>query len=632
MYHQESNASNSTLTRISYSWEPTGPSMGKLVINPGQEIWLFFDSSTTGYFDFDGLAENDAVQFGLFYYSDGNAHQSLAGNRLSLGDTIYIFTSEQSVTIHSADGKTSSEYAYLRNGSDEGVLSFGSSIMELDFYSSGYGRVEKGGSGYFRVLQNWATKGWIWQDHYPWAYSDNMQDWFYQILFINDENESDMAHYQVWDNQWNIPDELHYSGESNFSSADAYYWEDYDDFSGSELNTTKWDVAWWDGGTAPSIDQVNNRVEFTKGSSYEANLTDLMNVPNPNAESEYSRGYSSTSGNAPSSLADLVVFIAETAVYSDGSTDYYGEDEIYFSNTHRSRWDLEENRTVTDPYTYTKTGSDTATITINKSGATYTAQLTFTSPVEGTGNWTDYENGQTETGTLTFKIEYSPHSLLEFSQSDDIDGIEFELMIPNGTPDQTCIGLFAVDYEAMFNATSEEQEEGAIKFDLDLCFFEGILTNVFNFKDQITGEEMSENQSASIGAFQKFTFYFAGGKIYFSVNGELIKEYDFSRGNEKFVIRAQNEQNKDFSAYLRNVRVLRKKSYPQGWMWMDYYPWAYSYDSNSWLYFQLAKDVDGQPGMIYWDTATKDWDIYHPALSPEQSDDQEKLNQSLNQN
>ena len=106
-----------------------------------------------------------------------------------------------------------------------------------------------------------------------------------------------------------------------------------------------------------------------------------MNVPNPNAEGEYSRGYSSTSGNAPSSLADLVVFVAETAVYSDGSTDYYGEDEIYFSNTHRSRWDWDENRTVTDPYTYAKTGSDTATITINKSGATYTAQLTFTSPV-----------------------------------------------------------------------------------------------------------------------------------------------------------------------------------------------------------------------------------------------------------
>ena len=49
-------------------------------------------------------------------------------------------------------------------------------------------------------------------------------------------------------------------------------------------------------------------------------------------------------------------------------------------------------------------------------------------------------------------------------------------------------------------------------------------------------------------------------------------------------------------------------------MWMDYYPWAYSHESNSWLYFQLAKDTDGQPAMIYWDTAKEDWDIYYPAL------------------
>ena len=64
---------------------------------------------------------------------------------------------------------------------------------------------------------------------------------------------------------------------------------------------------------------------------------------------------------------------------------------------------------------------------------------------------------------------------------------------------------------------------------------------------------------------------------------------------------------------------------------MDYYPWAYSHESNSWLYFQLAKDTDGQPAMIYWDTAKEDWDIYYPALSPEQTADQEKASQSLNQ-
>ena len=57
-----------------------------------------------------------------------------------------------------------------------------------------------------------------------------------------------MAHYQVWDNQWNISEELTYSGESDFSSADAYYWEDYDDFNGTELNSSRWGTMYLGGG------------------------------------------------------------------------------------------------------------------------------------------------------------------------------------------------------------------------------------------------------------------------------------------------------------------------------------------------------------------------------------------------
>jgi hypothetical protein len=633
-YHEdEGNYSDSELSNIIYTWEKAGPGIGKLYTSLDEITWLFFEDNTTGRYHWQEQEQdnNGSGYFSLNYYPDGHAHESLAGDSLKLGDTIYVFTSDTSVTV--SEGNTSSvlEYAYLKNGSNKGILSLDPenryAIMDLTFYSSGYGRVDRGGSGYFQVLSNWATKGWVWYDHYPWAYSNNMQDWYYQVLFINDDNESDMAHYQVWNNQWNIPGELHYSGESNFSSADGYYWEDYDEFNGSDLNTTKWDVAWWDGGTAPSIDQANNRVEFTKGSSYEANLSDLMNIPNPNAESEYSRGYSSTSGNAPSSLADSAILFALTGVYPGGITDLLGEDRFYFSEMHSSYTDMSDGNKVTDSYSYAKNSPDTATIITPK----FTLQLIFSSFAEGTGSWTYNWNGFKDSGTLTFKVEYSPHSLLEFVQSDDIEGIEFELMIPSGAPDQTCIGLFAVDYNEMFNATSDEQEEGAMKFDLDLCYFDGLINMEFNHKDPETGEENSTSQSAQLGAPQKITFYYGEGRIHFFHNDQPVKDYPYERGNEKFVIRAQNEQNLDFSAYLRNVRVLRKKSYPQGWMWMDYYPWVYSHQSNSWVYFQLAKDTDGQPGMIYWDTATKDWDIYYPSLSAEQEEDQENATILLNQ-
>jgi hypothetical protein len=119
------------------------------------------------------------------------------------------------------------------------------------------------------------------------------------------------------------------------------------------------------------------------------------------------------------------------------------------------------------------------------------------------------------------------------------------------------------------------------------------------------------------------------------VDGEI--RYEGAAGTfntDMFFLNGFNDyesQGLAFELTIDSVRVLRKKSYPQGWMWMDYYPWAYSHESNSWLYFQLAKDTDGQPAMIYWDTAKEDWDIYYPALSPEQTADQEKASQSLNQ-
>ena len=55
------------------------------------------------------------------------------------------------------------------------------------------------------------------------------------------------------------------------------------------------------------------------------------------------------------------------------------------------------------------------------------------------------------------------------------------------------------------------------------------------------------------------------------------------------------------------------KTYPKGWMWTEYYPWAYSYETGGWLYFELAKDTDGNPVMNYYDHSTGSWDLYDPS-------------------
>ena len=432
----------------------------------------------------------------------------------------------------------------------------------------------------------------------------------YQVLSNNNAtNETELMYYEPWANVWSRNLDLKFTDK--VFSADT--WEDYDDFSGPELNSSKWDTAWWDGGTAPSIDQGNNRIVFTKGSSYEAKLSDQMNAANSSAEDEYGRGYNSLNGNAPVSISDVEAIMHE--IVTSPSNDDYGSDTIYFSDTHRSRWDSDDNVEVSEAYTYEKTGPNTAVLTIQESEGAFVANLNFVSPSSAEGTWSETEDGVNYSGTLTLDFIYSPHSLLEFSESDEIDGIEFEIMIPANAPDKTCIGLFAVDYQSMFSAVSEEDEENALKFDLDLCYFDGSLSLEYNLKNQATGVEEGNKSDVTLGSFQKAAFFFDDNKILFYLNNNLAGEHNYVRAAEKFVIRAQNEQNLNFSAYLRNVKLLRKKAYPQGWMWTEYYPWAYSHETGGWLYFELAKDSAGNPVMNYYDHNTKAWDLYGPSLN-----------------
>ena len=41
---------------------------------------------------------------------------------------------------------------------------------------------------------------------------------------------------------------------SHTGFSDPYVWQDYDDFSGSSLDTRKWEIGYWDGAQAPSIE------------------------------------------------------------------------------------------------------------------------------------------------------------------------------------------------------------------------------------------------------------------------------------------------------------------------------------------------------------------------------------------
>ena len=87
---------------------------------------------------------------------------------------------------------------------------------------------------------------------------------------------------------------------ANIGLSNAYVWDDYDDFSGSSLDTIKWDVGYFSGGEAASM---NGGVATLSGSGYTG--SDLENVP-----SIWQTAAAQSTGQSNSGI-----FVKETDIY-----------------------------------------------------------------------------------------------------------------------------------------------------------------------------------------------------------------------------------------------------------------------------------------------------------------------------
>jgi hypothetical protein len=480
----DSNFSNRELSNITYTWEQIGPRIGKLTTSLDEETLLFFESNTSGFFDWEEIGSDagSSGQFDLFYYPLGKAFESLVGSSISIGDTTYVFTSTNAVTMHSPSGTSSQEYAYLRENEDEGLLSLGSSLYKLDFYNHQYGRIIEGGSGYFSIHQNWATKGWVYYNELPWIYSNNKGEWLYQVLSNNNAtNETELMYYDPWDKVVSQDLDLNYTDQRVFSADTQFYWEDYDDFSGSELNSSKWDVGYWGGGQAVTI---NDGKAHLSGEDF--------------------------SSNAPIQMpSDLVAAALDS---TEGNTF------LFFKN-------------------------------------------------------------------------------------EDIYGIQADISIPSQNNEyKTGVYLASLDTNPL----------GSLGVELRYKTSGPVLL----FDYLYSGNEFEHQETGSLDTFYQLQITKLDGNTSHYLNGNLIKQFESSSHDEDYwTIGAFNDAGKPYTTYADNIRVLRKKSYPQGWMWTNYYPWAYSYETGGWLYFELAKDSDGKPVMNYYDHNSGSWDLYGPSLN-----------------
>ena len=235
------------------------------------------------------------------------------------------------------------------------------------------------------------------------------------------------------------------SGSWNFTYI-RNTWEDYEDFSGSTLDTTKWDLSQWDGGIVPALE--GSRLKF--------------------------------SGQANSSSS---VNIATSAMLASSSN-----------------------------------------VSVGSSSST------------------------------------SPHSILEFKESQNLKGIELTFSIPSGVPNQMSFGLYAIAYQTMFNSGGDS-EESAIRFNFDLWADNSLAATLeFDAKEPTTGIEQGIDKSISFDSSYRVSFIRGDSQISFYRDGELVGEFPYSDVGEYFIVRAMNQINQTFTTYLDNVRVLRRST------------------------------------------------------------------------
>ena len=298
----------------------------------GEETLLFFESNTSGFFDWGetGSDDGNSGQFNLYYYPVGKAFESLVGSSITIGDTTYVFTSLSTVTVHGPSGTSSQEYSYLRENEDEALLSVESTLYKLDFYNHQYGRIIEGGSGYFSIHQKWATKGWVYYDDLPWIYSNNQGDWMYQVLSENNStNTTELMYFEPWSNLWSQNLDLNFTDQRVFSADSQFYWEDYDDFNNSELNSSKWDVGYWGGGQAVAI---NNGQAQLSGMAFSSNAPIQM------PSDLLAAAQDATEGNTFLFFKDSEIFgiEADITIPSDGNQIEVG---IYLASLDKSPLD-----------------------------------------------------------------------------------------------------------------------------------------------------------------------------------------------------------------------------------------------------------------------------------------------------
>ena len=386
---------------------------------------------------------------------------------------------------------------------------------------------------------------------------------------------------------------------------------DYDDFSGSTLDTTKWEVGYFAGGETVTI--VNGQAKLS-GSAYSPSSPSQMPSDFANAGQDATEGNTFLFIKDPSIIgleADIMIPNAgnqnEAGVYlttldsnpfgslgfelrktptgssfnysyfddqgskiygyEAGSLDTFFKIKIIELNGQISYY--LDNKLIKQVATTSHDTDYWGIGSFNDYGLAYT---TYADNVRVLRNWEDYDdfsdnsldtskwtstssyfvgnqpteaNGRIELSGLT--SQYS-NTFLLFQDSEGIDGVEADIWLPSDAPVDTGVLIGIADAGTPVGYLDLWADSAQTHFSIGL-------------DNSSTGESIDLTRNAELGKMYKVAIIKGEQKTALYLDGEKVAEVSTWQSDDLDIIfRGVNDAGSSFTAYLDNVRVIRRST------------------------------------------------------------------------
>lgn len=447
-------------------------------------------------------------------------------------------------------------------------------------------------------------EGWLWYDEYPWVWSSKNENWYYfQVMATDSSGGLGLQFYNAKTKNWNRA----YGPESyltNYAPDSVTGWEVEVSLDGNSNHTLSFSHEDFNNSVILANDSSNERWGYELQNSFGESSVIYLQMSGPEPEYTFyedsyhfetpTSGFISRQERDDSDYTLKGEVVSGTFnVISKPTTKESVEDftwSEYDDFTHYSN-DEDLNQSLWSSYDFY--GADAPEVYENKlilSTETTDENATLPTSAEGIHAF------------LGLAEEKDPENLAIINDTEGVYGIQVTIDFDGQGSPGAAFQVFMLNTKG--SGHPGVAAEVMIEAAAPMLYLE------------VEGSDEDINGTAFQTGKRTLAITYVGDRISFWLDGDEIKSLGTSNfspdmiGVGAFHDRWDENGHGSYAFEFESVQVLKKPTHPQGWMWADYYPWAYSHDENDWLYFGLARDKTGVPGMIYWNAKADAWKHY----------------------